>query len=126
MEGLHIIAEHMVTKGNLNFLSLTIISLIACIMAAIPFAQLIRELRSCGAKSYDLDDWIYLFAFGFGALACALVVVFSLYNVFNHGTRVEYTAIIDENIDYGEFAQKYDILSEEDGVYRIREKEDRP
>lgn len=125
MNGVTVIAEHTVKNASGDYY----LFLIFCGLFAIAFAALtiwgIREMiddhRNGGPVCTDVIFAIIFvcsclfFSFGFVAFSTEIV---------KGGTHTEYTVTLDESASYLEFTEKYEVLSEEDGVYRVREKND--
>lgn len=125
MNGVTVIAEHTVKNASGDYY----LFLIFCGLFAIAFAALtiwgIREMiddhRNGGSVCADVIIAIIstcsclFFCFGFVAFAAEIA---------KGGTHTEYTVTLDESASYLEITEKYEVLSEEDGVYRVREKND--
>lgn len=125
MNGVTVIAEHTVKNVSgdyyllLIFCGLFAIELGALTICAI--REMIDDHRNGGPVCADVILAIIFvcsclfFSFGFVAFATEIA---------KGGTHTEYTITLDESASYLEFTEKYEVLSEEDGVYRVREKSD--
>lgn len=132
MSGLHIITEHIVNNGNKTdiipaifffFVAFTMILGVVAV-SIIAFEWLID-------KNKDIDDIlvsICLILMGFALIIMCVFFVRIGLEFFecalDKTTHMEYTVTIDEELNYLEFTERYEILSEENEIYRIREKED--
>lgn len=132
MSGLHIITEHIVNNGNkINIIPAIFFFFVALTMILGVVAVVMLAFECIKEKSKDIDDILMSFCLILmGFLLVIVCIVFARLGfeffecAFDKTTHIEYTATIDEELNYIEFTEKYEILSEADGVYRIREKED--
>ena len=74
-------------------------------------------------KFFDSVFIVPLFIMCLAGFICVGVGIDGCLSYLRHDEHIEYTVIIGDNCKYKEFVEKYEIISEEDGIYRIKEKQ---
>ena len=116
MTGVTVIAEHTVKNSDKAGALLTCVIAAFVVIASVCIVAIsIQDYKKVGGCGN------IIFACFFSAIAILdfLLCSFAIKDLFDNSTHTEYTVILDESASYLEFKEKYKVLSEEDGVYRV-------
>lgn len=120
MDGVTIIAEHVVEDYGAE----CSVSAVCCGAGAlVMLVFLIRWVKDCLDIGFSYQDVAVTAVISLMFLACCYLCVVFARQAVDDSTHVEYTVTLDESVNYLEFAERYEVLEDEDGIYRVREKE---
>ena len=127
MNGVTVIAERVVP----DYVGWLVLAVLFGAVALLPLGVVIWWLKGCfdtlmwGGPwaCYRSHDWPVVIFASLLVLICVGLCVISAKRYADRPTHTEYTVKLDESASYLEFTERYEVLSEEDGIYRVREKE---
>lgn len=113
MNGVTILEEHLCRALSLEaFISTTVFCLLMCC------AGIFIIWRVCDKDSIKKTNTI-----GSTVVFCIVLVGFVVLQLFAYNdTRIEYTIKVDDSASFNQVYDKYEILSESDNIYRVKEK----
>lgn len=115
MKGVTVIAERVVP----DYVGWLVLAVLFGAVALLPLGALIWRPK-VGDGNLGWPEVIFASLI---VLICVGSCVISAKRYADRPTHTEYTVKLDESASYLEFTERYEVLSEEDGVYRVREKE---
>jgi len=113
MNGVTILEEHLCRALSLGTLiGTTVFYLLMCCVG------IFIIWRVCDKESTKKTNTI-----GSTVVFCIVFVVFIVLQLFAYNdTRIEYTIKVDDSASFNQVYNKYEILSESDNIYRVKEK----
>ena len=121
MKGVTIIAEHVVKNGGDG--AWLVVSLLAGIGVLLLLGMFGLFLKECRNSYFDHSDWAIVLIVPLAVLCFGFMCAGAAKNFADDSTHMEYTVKLDERASYLEFTERYEVLEEEDGAYRVRERE---
>ena len=121
MKGVTIIAEHVVKNGGDGaWLAVALFAGFGVLLLSVMFGLFLKECRNSYVDPYD---WVVVLIVPLAILCFGFMCAGAAKNFSDDSTHMEYTVKLDESASYLEFTERYEVLKEEDGVYRVRERE---
>lgn len=121
MKGVTVVAEHVVKNGGES--GWLAVAFLAGFGTILLLGMLGFFLKDCHESYFDIFDWGVALSALLAILCFGFMCAGAAKNFADDSTHMEYTVKLDERASYLEFTERYEVLEEEDGVYRVRERE---
>ncbi len=120
MKGVTIIAEHVVKNGGDGaWLARALFAGFGVLLLLGMFGLFLKD---CHDSYFDIYDWGVVLIALLAILCFGFMCAGAAKNFADDSTHMEYTVKLDERASYLEFTERYEVLEEEDGVCRVRER----
>ena len=118
MNGVTILEEHLCRLLSLGaFIGTTVFCLLMCCTGILIIQWIYKKDKSCNKESIKYSSTAAT------VIICIVFVGFIILQLLSYNdTHIEYTIKVDDSASFNQVYDKYEILSESDNIYRVKEK----